>query len=86
MADHIALDAPKAARRLVKRLFRHGEQRRDQPESGSVPKEFRPKKTYRQLVEKPCRVFYRLSGETIFIVHIMRGERVLGSRNLRRKN
>jgi len=84
IADHIALDDPEAARRLVKRLFRHVEQLQDQPESGSIPRELRPMKTYRQIVEKPCRVFYRHTGKTIFIVHVMRGERVLRARNLKR--
>jgi toxin ParE1/3/4 len=85
IADHIALDDPEAAKRLVKRIFQHVEQLQDQPESGSIPKELRPRKAYRQIVEKPCRVFYRIAGETIYIVHVMRGERVLRGRNLRRE-
>lgn len=31
-------------------------------------------KRYRQIVEKPCRVLYRIDGETVYIVHVMRGK------------
>lgn len=77
IADYIALDDPEAARKLVRRVFEHVEQLADQPESGSIPPELRPRKTYRQIVEPPCRVFYRIDDQKVFIVHVMRGERLL---------
>lgn len=86
IADHIALDDPEAAKRLVDRIFRHVEQLQEQPESGSIPKELRAMKAYRQIVEKPCRVFYRVSGKTVFIVHVMRGEKMLRRSNLKRRS
>jgi len=73
-----------AAKRLVARVFRHVEQLIDQPESGSVPAEMRPDKTYRQIIEPPCRVFYRIRGGKIYIVHVMRGERLLKKGRLKR--
>jgi hypothetical protein len=30
-----------------------------------------------QLVEPPCRIFYRYDGRQVFIIHLMRGERQL---------
>jgi toxin ParE1/3/4 len=86
VADYIALDDPVAAGKLVRNLFAHVEQLQEHPESGSFPKELRPMRRYRQIVEGPCRVFYRVEGEAVYIVHVMRGERVLRRRNLARKS
>ena len=85
IADYIALDKPDAAKRLVQRIFRHVERLAEHPESGSVPRELRSFKTYRQIVEKPCRVIYRVRENEIVIVHVLRGEQLLRRQNLRRK-
>jgi plasmid stabilization system protein ParE len=45
----------------------------EQPESGSRPPEVR-RSRYRQIVEAPCRVFYRYDGARVFVLHVMRGE------------
>ena len=82
IADYIALDDPEAARKLVRRVFAHVEQLKENPESGSIPPELRPMRRYRQIVERPCRVFYRVEGKKIFIVHVIRGEQLLRRRNL----
>jgi toxin ParE1/3/4 len=74
IADYIALDKPEAARRLVQRVFERVEQLVTHPESGSVPRQLRGSR-YRQIVEPPCRVFYRYDGERGFILHVTRGER-----------
>ena len=84
IADYIALDDPGAARKLVMRIFAHAEQLSDFPDSGSIPAELRPMRRYRQIVEKPCRVFYRAEGKTVYIVHVMRGEQRLRRRKLTR--
>jgi len=76
IADYIALDNPEAARRLVQRVFQHVEQLTEHPESGARPPELR-RSRYRQIVEPPCRVFYRHDGERVFILYVMRGERRL---------
>ena len=75
IADYIALDNPAAAVALVQRVFKHVDQLAEQPESGSKPQELRGWR-YRQIVEPPCRVFYRHDGERVFILYIMRGERL----------
>ena len=76
IADYIALDNPVAARQLVRRVFVHVEQLRAHPRSGSQPPEL-PGLRYRQIVEPPCRIFYRFDGKRVFIVHVMRAERLL---------
>ena len=73
IADYIALDKPEAAREFVKRVFHHVEQLIDHPESGSRPAELR-RSRYRQIVESPCRTFYRFDCRRVFVLHVMRGE------------
>lgn len=76
IADYIALDNPEAARRLVQRVFHHVEQLEDHPRSGSKPPELEGRR-YRQIVEPPCRVFYREDAGRVFILYVMRTERLL---------
>jgi plasmid stabilization system protein ParE len=76
IADYMALDNPDAARGLVQRIFKRVEQLAAHPDSGSVPAELRGGR-YRQLVESPCRVFYRHDGGRVYVLHVMRVERQL---------
>lgn len=77
IADYIALDKPDAASRLVQRVFSHVEILAHQPELGSRLPELKRNKRYRQIVEPPCRVFYRHDEESaqVYILGVMRGER-----------
>ena len=76
IADYVALEDPVAAAELVKRIFAHVEQLADHPESGSRPQEL-VRSRYRQVVEPPCRVFYRYDGHMVYILYVMRAERLL---------
>ena len=76
IADYIALANPDAARELVQRIFRHVDQLAAHPESGSKPRELRGWR-YRQIVEPPCRVFYRGESDCVYILYVMRAERWL---------
>ena len=81
IADYIALEDPVAASKLVQRVLGHVEQLAAHPESGSRPPEL-PRSRYRQLVEPPCRVFYRYDGKRVFVLHVMRSERLLRKKQL----
>jgi plasmid stabilization system protein ParE len=78
IADYIALDNPEAASKLVRRVFQHVQQLEEHPDSGSIPQELRGLR-YRQIVEPPCRVFYRhdLTAARVYILHVMRSEQKL---------
>jgi addiction module RelE/StbE family toxin len=76
IADYIALDNPEAAKGLVQSVLRHVGQLEDHPKSGSKPQELKGWR-YRQIVEPPCRIFYREEGSRVFILHVMRSERLL---------
>ncbi|MEN4902925.1 type II toxin-antitoxin system RelE/ParE family toxin [Luteimonas sp. TWI662] len=76
IADYIAIENPRAAAAFVARVFVHVERLADHPASGRRPPEL-PGSRYREIVEPPCRVFYRHEGPRVLIVHVMRFERLL---------
>ena len=76
IADYIAVENPLAAAALVQRVFGHIEQLEAHPESGPRVPELK-RSRYRQIVESPCRVFYRFDGRKVFILHVMRSEQLL---------
>jgi toxin ParE1/3/4 len=81
IADFIAIDKPEAAKQFVRRVISHVEQLRGHPESGSAVREL-PNSAYRQIVEPPCRIFYRFDGAKVFVLHVMRGEMRLQKKRL----
>ena len=84
IADHIALRDVSAARALVRRVLDHVGQLADHPLSGPKLPEFDDWR-YRQIVEAPCRIIYRLDGDTVYVVHVVRGERLLDPEKVLRK-
>ena len=82
IADYIALENSGAARRLVEKIFAHVGQLKAHPRIGSRPTEITGSR-YRQVIEPPCRIFYRQSGNNVYILHVMRSERLLREENLR---
>ena len=85
IADYIALEHPEAARELVQHIFRHVGQLATHPQSGSKLQELRGWR-YRQIVEPPCRVFYREDADRIYILYVMRDERLLQRSKLRSRD
>ena len=78
IADYIALDNPEAARRLVQKIFKHVAQLESHPRLGSKPQELKGWR-YRQIIQPPCRIFYREDAGRVLILHVMRSERLLSS-------
>lgn len=76
IADYIALENPEAAKQFVQGIFKHVEQLATHPKSGSKPQELKGWR-YRQIVEPPCRIFYREDGKRIYILYVMRSEQLL---------
>lgn len=85
IADYIALDNPEAARELVQRIFKHVDQLEEHPRSGSKPQELKGWR-YRQIVEPPCRIFYRQDVAQVYILHVMRAERLFNSKLLKSRD
>lgn len=85
IADYIALENPDAARELVQHIFRHVGQLAAHPQSGSKPQELRGWR-FRQVIEPPCRVFYREDADRIYILYVMRAGRLLQRSRLRSRD
>lgn len=81
IAEYVALENPVAAAQLVARVVEHVGRLADHPEMGSRPLELR-RSRYRQIFEPPCRIFYRYDGRRVFVLHVMRTERLLRPRKL----
>ena len=77
IAEYIALDKTSAAKSLVKEIFKSVDLLEQFPESGRVPPELDPPTRYREIIKGPCRIFYRYDQEKVFIVYVMRSERML---------
>lgn len=76
IAEYIALDKPGAARHLVQKVFSTTDRLEQFPESGRKPPEFK-KSRYREIIVGPCRIFYRIEKEKLYILYVMRSERRL---------
>ena len=76
IAEYIALDKVRAAERLVNKVFSIFDRLEQFPDSGRHPPEMLESE-YREVIVGPCRIFYRLANEEVYIVYVMRGERKL---------
>ena len=77
IAEYIALDNIAAAKQLVQQVFSAVERLEDHPKSGRRPPELERKSRYREVIIGPCRVFYRVGKDKVYILYVMRGEREL---------
>ncbi len=75
IAEVIALDKPDAAVGFVRKVFRSVERLAEFPNSGRRPPETSGL-PYRELVVAPCRIFYRVRDQGVFILYIMRSEQL----------
>ena len=76
IAEYIALDKLSAAENLVRQVFLRVDQLGDSPNSGRKVPELSPSK-YKEVIVGPCRIFYRVEGDSVYILHVMRVERDL---------
>jgi toxin ParE1/3/4 len=88
IAEFIALDNREAAARLVRSVFEHIDLLAEHPELGPRIPELGSSSRYRQIVESPCRVFYLYDRPAlkIFILGVMRGEKLFEQRLLKRRD
>lgn len=76
IAQYISLDKPSAAKQLIKKILSTTRQLELFPESGRTPSEI-SHLNYLEIIVKPCRIFYRIDGNKVYIVYIMRSEQDL---------
>ena len=73
IAEYIALSNLLSAKKLVAKIFAKVERLEEFPESGKTPIEL-SNLNYREVIVNPCRIFYKIDNEKVFILHIMRQE------------
>ena len=76
IAEYIALDKINAANKLVQKVFSNTERLEQFPKSGRKLPELNNSR-YLEIIVNPCRIFYRIEKEKIFILYVMRCEREL---------
>ncbi|MCF7802461.1 MAG: type II toxin-antitoxin system RelE/ParE family toxin [Candidatus Marinimicrobia bacterium] len=75
LADYISLDNPTAAQKFVRKIFSRVEKLEQRSQSGKSVPELAPS-PYRELVIAPCRLFYRATGDYVYVLHVMRAEQL----------
>lgn len=85
VAEYIALDDPAAASKVVQTVFDRVERLAAYPNSGKRPAELL-RTPYREVVVPPCRIFYRVEKDAVFILYVMRSERLLRPFLLAKRN
>lgn len=76
IAEYIALDNFKAAQKLIKNIFTVVERLEHHPNSGRRPPEIE-RSLYREIIVGPCRIFYKVVSDKVYILYVMRAERLL---------
>ena len=76
IAQYIALDKLNAAQLLVQKVFDRVDLLSQSPNSGrKVPELSRSKN--KEVIVGPCRIFYRFTNGSIYVLHVMRAQREL---------
>ena len=76
ITEYVALDNPLAPLRFVQKAFDRVERLEAHPNSGKRPPEL-TRTHYREVVVAPCRIFYRVENDDVYILYVMRSERLL---------
>ncbi len=76
IAEYIALSNPIAAQQFVEVAFEKVERLEVIPDSGRIPPELEIF-SYREIIVNPCRVFYKIQDDSVYILYVMRQERDL---------
>ncbi len=76
IAEYIALDKVGAAKNLIREVFSSTDILERFPKSGRKVPELQDSR-YLEIIVNPCRIFYRIEKDKIFILYVMRSERKL---------
>ncbi len=76
IAEYIAFSNISAAKNLTQKVFDKISRLDNHPESGKRPLEL-SSLNYREVNVSPCRIFYKIDSDKVYILHVMRQERDL---------
>lgn len=73
IVEYIALSNLSAAKKLARKVFDKITRLESHPESGKIPLELKSL-NYREVNINPCRIFYKIENDQVYILHVMRQE------------
>jgi len=76
IVEYIAVSSITAAKNLTRKVFDKIERLESHPESGKRPLEL-SNLNYREVSVNPCRIFYKVDSDKVYILHVMRQEQDL---------
>jgi toxin ParE1/3/4 len=76
IAEYIALSNIQAAKIVTQKIFDKISRLESHPDSGKRPLEL-INLNYREVNVNPCRIFYKVDSDKVYILHVMRQERDL---------
>jgi toxin ParE1/3/4 len=76
IVEYIAISNLPAAKNLTQKVFDKVTRLKSHPESGKIPLELK-NLNYREVIVNPCRIFYKIDNDLVYILHVMRQERDL---------
>jgi toxin ParE1/3/4 len=76
IAEYIALDKVSTAKKLIQTIFSNTDRLETFPKSGRKVTELQNSR-YLELIVNPCRIFYRVEIDKVYILYVMRSERML---------
>ncbi|GAA0855251.1 type II toxin-antitoxin system RelE/ParE family toxin [Aliiglaciecola litoralis] len=76
IVEYIALSNLPAAKNLTQKVFDKVTRLKSHPESRRSPLELQ-NLTYIEVIVNPCRIFYKIDNDLVYILHVMRHERDL---------
>lgn len=76
IAEYISISNIRSAKKIVASIFEKVERLDPFPESGKKVFELK-NLNYREIFVTPCRIFYKIDNNKVFILHVMRQERDL---------
>jgi len=76
IAEYIALVKVSAAKKLIQQIFSRTERLEKFPKSGRKVPELQDLR-YLEIIVNHCRIFYRAEKDKIYILYVMRSERML---------
>ncbi|GAC1369851.1 MAG: type II toxin-antitoxin system RelE/ParE family toxin [Aquirhabdus sp.] len=76
IAEYIAVNNLPSSMKLIQTILSKVIRLENFPESGRMIPEL-ASLSYREIIVNPCRILYKVEGDNIFILHVMRQERDL---------
>jgi len=82
MKTELVTTLKRQATKLVRKVFERVDHLVQHPKSGKPTAEFEMS-VYREILMPPCRIFYRIAENIVYIIHVIKEERLFHTDVLR---